>query len=161
MIAAATTVAVTMAVTVAVIMIMVVITAVAAAMTATALVLEIFRAGKAAQLNGLGNVILDRITQAVHFLLGVDEAAGHRIGKQGVPAALKIVDFLVGQGDGLMLLLVECAALVHDRLVLRTGFVVAEEGLDLLAHGAHGRLVENGLAQILSLLQDGRVLGYS
>ena len=57
-----------------------------------------------------------------------------------------------------MLLLVQRAAFVHDRLVLRAGILVAHEGVDLAAQREHGRLGEDGVAQVLGLLQDDRVL---
>jgi len=53
-----------------------------------------------------------------------------------------------------MLLLVQRAAFVHDRLVLRAGQLIVHEGVDALAHGLHGRLAEDGVAEFLRLLQD-------
>ena len=158
---ATATAAVAVFVTVVVVMALLIVAATATAATtttaATAL-LEVFRLGQTTEFDGLGDVILDRVAQAVQFFLRIEEALGDRIGEQRIAARFKIGDLLAAQGEGLMLLLVQRAAFVHDRIVLRTGIFIAHEGVNFPTQREHRRLGEDGVAQVLGLLQDNRVL---
>ena len=162
--AAAMTVTVIVAVSVVMIVALFIVAATAAAATALSATatatarLEIFRLGQATEFDGLGDVVLDGVAQAVQFFLRIKETFGDRVLEQRIAARFKISDLLAAQGERLMLLLVQRAPLVHDRLVLRTGILVAHEGVNPRTQREHGRLGEDGVAQVLGFLQDNRVL---
>jgi len=162
--AAAVAMAVVMRVFVTMIMVMIVVMPFAFAATATATaaaaaaLFKIFRLRQATELDRLRDVILDRVAQSVQFFLRIQETLRDRIRQQRVAGRFEIGDLLAAQGEGLVLLLVQRAALVHDRFVLRAGAFIAHEGVNLRPQRQHRRLGEDGIAQVLGLLQDDRVL---
>ena len=60
--------------------------ATAATTTAATALLEVFRLGQTTKFDGLGDVILDGVAEAVHFFLRIEEAFRHWIRKQRVAA---------------------------------------------------------------------------
>jgi hypothetical protein len=104
--------------------------------------------------DALRHVLADGFLHLVHLLLRLDEALRHRIAHQRVPMLLELDDFVVGQRQPHLLLMLEQIALFHDQLVLRFGFFVRHEGIDLLADGLKFRLIKNGLAKFERFLSE-------
>jgi len=113
--------------------------------------------GKPAQFQGPADVVLDGFLDLVKLFLSVHEPSSDRVLEQGIPVLFEIGDFLAGQGEGVLLFLLERLSLVNEALVIGTGLVVTHKGVDALADRLHRRLVEDGLAEFARLLHHGAV----
>ena len=85
-------------------------------MPATATVaagVEVLRLGYTAQLEGLGHVLGHGGLDALHLLLGIEEAFGDRIVQQGVPVGLELADFVVVQWFTGLLSILQAFALLN------------------------------------------------
>lgn len=125
---------------------------VTAAAGATGAGVKIAFLGDAAKLEGLADVLRNGALHLLHFLLGIEKAAGDGIGQKTFAELLEGGDFSVGQRNAGMLFFVESLALLHQRFVLATGLIVGHEGFNVLAQGADLRLVKDRLAEFAGFL---------
>jgi len=123
-------------------------------MAATAVIDFLFR-GHAAQFQRFADELMDGFLDLVHFLLGIEKVARHRIAQHCVTMLLEIRNFLTGQLHGKLLLLLERLAFCDDAVILRPGGLVAHKRLNTLADYLNRRLLQNGLAEFLGLPEDG------
>jgi hypothetical protein len=139
------------------------VTATAAATTTTAAAtgFEVAGFGDAAELEGLTDILADGLLDFLHFVLGIEEAAGDGIFQEGFAEFFEVVDFAFFQFEAGMALLLEEVALGDEGVVLTADDVIGEESLDLSAQGLDFRLVQNGLAKFFRLLDDDRFFGLS
>lgn len=128
----------------------------AAALTARS---EIALLRHSAKLESLRDVLGDRILHPMHILLGVQEAAGHRIAQEGFAFALKFGDLLVRKLAAGLLLVLEIFALFAERLVLAPNFFVAQKRIEPLADLLELRLFNNGSAEFPRFLKDNALFG--
>jgi hypothetical protein len=124
----------------------------AAASVAAGTFLQILLGWDAAQLESLGHDLLHSLLQFVQFLLGVDEAFGHRIAEEDVALVVEGGDFRAIQGKALMLAFVERLAFLAQALVLLARVGVGHERLDAPADALKLRLLDDGLAQLQGFL---------
>ncbi len=135
----------------------VLVTVSATATVAAAAVFKISFGRQPAKFQRLADELVDGLMHVMHFLLGLEEAAGHRVAQQGFALFFKSGNFLGGQLRALLLLL-EGLAFGHERLVLRAGFFVRDKRLNPLTGGTHFGLVQERLAQFPCLISDQAVL---
>jgi hypothetical protein len=126
----------------------------ATATTAAGAGIEIAFLGDAAEFKSLADALRDGTLHLLHFLLGIEKAAGDGIGQKAFAELLKGRNFTVSQSHAGMLSFMEGFALLHQCFVLAAGRVVGHEGLDVFAPGADFRLFENGLAEFAGFLGD-------
>lgn len=107
-----------------------------------------------AELKGFADVLGDRLLDALHFILGIEETAGDRILQKGFAMFLEIVDFGFLQRQAVVALLLEQVALGNERVILTAGGVIGNESVNFLAQGFDFRLVEDDLAKFFGLLDD-------
>jgi hypothetical protein len=130
------------------------------AASVTAIGLKIIRTRQATQLKSLGHIGADRLLQLVHFLLCFHEASGDGIVNECLALLLKLRDFIRAQGRALSLLVLKIFSSFAERLVLLLRLIVGHENVDLPANALKFRLVENGLAEFLRLLDDHGIFSY-
>ena len=122
--------------------------ATAAAVTVTG-AFEVFRAGDAAQFDGLVDVLLDAVLKFVHFFLRVEETGGDGIFQQRVPVGFKRGDFRRFQRLAAVLFFLERLALAHQRLVLAARRGVGLKSVNARADAAGLDLFEDGFAKLV------------
>ena len=98
--------------------------------------------------------------QFTHLLLRLHEAFGDGVAHQLLAAALEGCDLRVGQRHGTLLLLLQFLAFGDHLLVLAAGALVAQEGLNPLTGENHAGLIQDGLAKLLGLADDGGLFGF-
>ena len=131
--------------------------ATAAAGTATATARTAFKIGffrHAAEFKSFADVLGNRLLNLLEFLLGVEETATDGVIHKAIPQSFEFRDLRVFQGFAVVLLLLQGLALEHQGVVLGADGRVGEKGVDLAAQGLDVRLVKDGLAQFLGLLND-------
>jgi hypothetical protein len=132
-------------------MVMALFVVMAAAAAATVAAGKIFLGRDPAQLDGLGDRLLDDVLQIVHFFLGIQEGDGDRVFEQVIPVLFKSGNFGAIQSLATMLLFLQFLAGVHDRFVLAARAGVGEESLDAFTDSRRLQLGENGFAEFFSL----------
>ncbi len=115
---------------------------------------EVAFLGHAPEFKGFAHVAGDGLLQFLHFLLGIEEAAGDGVVEEGFALGLKGGDLALAQLDARVLLFMKRLPLVHEGLVLTAGLVVGHEGFDVLAQGADTRLLQDDAAEFLGFLDD-------
>jgi hypothetical protein len=131
----------------------------AAAALATGAGFKVAFLGNAAEFESLAHVLGDGFLDLLHFLLRIEEAAGDRIVQEGFAQFFKGGDFALGERRAGVLLFVQEFALGHQGLVVAAGLVIGHEGFNILAEGADVRLIKDGLAKFLGLLNDSGFFG--
>src|SRR6266545_3858083 len=113
---------------------------------------EILQGRHAAQFKSLADILYHRLLDLVHLLLGIEELARHRVAQEEFAILLEFEDLGLVQWHTELLLLLERVPFFHDQLVLPLGHVVGQKRFDPLTHLAELWLINNGLAEILRLL---------
>jgi hypothetical protein len=95
------------------------------------------------------------VLQDVHFVLGVEEAFGHGVAKEGVAFGVEGGDIAVIQGHALFLAFVEGAPFFAQALVLLLGGRVRHEGFDALEDFLELGMTDDQAAQFQGLFAHG------
>ena len=114
--------------------------------------LQILVARHAAQFKRLAYDLLHALLQLVHFFLSVNESFAHGAGQKGVPLGVERGHFATIQGKALMLALVQGAALLAQALILFLRGWIGHEDLDALSNALKLGLLNDGFAELQSLL---------
>jgi hypothetical protein len=133
----------------------------AAATAATTAGFQVAGFRDAAKLKTLADVLHDRLLDALHFILGIEEAAGDGVFQEGFAELFKFIDLAFFQLHAGLALLLEEITFGDQHIVLAPDGVIGEESIDLLAEGLDFRLLQDGLAKFLRLLNDDRFFGLS
>ena len=138
-----------------------VLAAAAMAATAAATGFHVAGFGDAAEFKTLAHVLRDGLLDALHFFLGVEEAAGDAVFQERFAELFKIIDLGFFQLQAGMPLLLEEITFGDQHIVLAADGIVREESINLLAQGLDFRLIQDGLTEFLRLLNDYRFFGLS
>jgi hypothetical protein len=114
-----------------------------------------------AEFKTLADELHDGLLDALHFFLGVEEAAGDAVFQEGFAEFFKIFDLGFFQLQAGMALLLEEITFGDQHVVLAPDGVIGEESINFLAQGLNFRLIQDGLAKFLRLLNDDRFFGLS
>src|SRR4029453_9794521 len=107
---------------------------------------ELFRAWNAPQFKGLAHISLDGLLNLLDLLLGVQESPGDGVAEECLTILLEFSNLLSSQLNGVLLLVLQCLAFAHERLILSARFCVIHERVNALTHGLDARLIQNILA---------------
>jgi hypothetical protein len=132
-----------------------------AAIAAAATGFEIAGFRNAAEFKTLADILHDGLLDTLHFLLGVEEAAGDFVLQKRFAELFKIVDLGFFQLHPGMALLLKKFALGDQRVVLAADGVGGEERFNLLAQALDFGLVQDSLAKFLRFLNDDRFFSLS
>ena len=98
--------------------------------------------------------IIDRLLDAVDFLLRTDEIRCHWIAYHTLSLRFVTFDLVVCQAHSLVLLVVQLLTPLDQRLVILLSAVIRHESINILAHRFKIRMVQDALAQFARFLND-------
>ena len=108
----------------------------------------------ATKFQGLADVLRHGLLHFLHVLLRIKEPAGHGVLKKILPKALEFANLTALQRKSSVLFFLEQLAFHHEGIVLAARGGIGHKRVDPLAQSLEFRLIENGLAQFLRLLND-------